>query len=358
MLDCVLVKKYNIIIEMKTSNIPRKWWVRLSLFTLFALSITVVRGTSFLSFAKSNAGFSKLIQTTTMGSCGTSQQPLRQAEFFFRQAKSIDVENRSAQRGLGMALAAQNRKDEAVVAWTSINDWRTQEVMSQLLINCGEHKRALKQYKESLSWYKAAGTLTPNIGDSYYYIGIVQANMGLPQDALVSLEQTFSMPLTVVGRSDVYYQIGWLQFRKSDPREMESALAAINRAIELDDFRDSRDQTLAHFERGDILRNLGLLNEARQEFEYVLSYKPHHYYSHVWLGSIAWKEDNDIASAEDYLTRAISSSPKRETAYLWLGLMYEQTQQLPKAKTVYSQVITLYPSNHKAQDFLSNYTNN
>ena len=70
----------------------------------------------------------------------------------------------------------------------------------------------------------------------------------------------------------------------------------------------------------------------------------------AWVNlGIAYRESNDLAHAEESLTRALELNARHPVALNELGIVYRRTGRFAQARKSYEQVLALYPSFHFAQ---------
>jgi tetratricopeptide (TPR) repeat protein len=155
------------------------------------------------------------------------------AEGLLHQAVAWDGENRGAHRGLGWALAAQGRNEDAGAEW-QVGGFTVQDFIAR-----GEQARRAKQYDEAVAWYRRATWLEPGLGDPYYHIGLAYEGMEKWNRALRAYAQALELDLfsgSEASLSGAYYHIGTVYQQEEGPSDLEKALVAYQEAIRVDSF--------------------------------------------------------------------------------------------------------------------------
>jgi tetratricopeptide (TPR) repeat protein len=309
--------------------------------TLILLAILVLRAPEVIGRTFGNVGTVLLVRTAETPGPELPQE-ITQAEHLFRRAARYAPSDDSSWRGLGFALAAQGREDEAIAAWQNVDG------IADDLILLGEQARESQYYTEALRWYQRATLVEPSLGDSLYYTGLVYEGLERWDDALAALQNARSLSLSKIGPSDVYYQIGWLLSQEKDPPDLEAALAALNAAIAQDRFSDETQATQAHYQKAEVLRQLGLGQEALVEYHWVTDKRPRYYRAHVQLGWLYWQTEQNGELAEATLLHAIQLSPDSKPAYLRLATVYQASGRTADEAAIYRQILTLDPADERA----------
>ena len=311
-------------------------WLTLILLAILALRAPEVIGRMF-----DNIGNVLLVRTLATPGPELPQE-ITQAEHLFRRAARYAPSDDSSWRGLGFALAAQRREDEAIAAWQNV------EGMADGLVLLGEQARESQHYTEALRWYQRAALLEPSLGDPWYYTGLVHEGLERWDDALAALQNARSLSLSKIGPSDVYYQIGWLLSQEKDPPDLKAALAALDAALAQDRFSDETRATQTHYQKAEVLRQLGLGHEALGEYRWVTAQRPRYYRAHVQLGWLVWQIEQNGELAEATLLHAIQLSPDSKPAYLRLATVYQDSGRTSDEAAMYRQILTLDPADGRA----------
>jgi tetratricopeptide (TPR) repeat protein len=296
-----------------------------------------------------NIGRAALAQALIIEPGGTAQPGVVKAEVSLRRAVAYAPEDRSSWRGLGFALAAQRRENEALAAWQLAGN-----NMAEELVQRGEHARKAGQYEEALTWYKQAAVLAPDSAPPRFYMGLVYEKFEMWDDAIESFQQAERR----IGNNEeiadsLYFHLGRLLQKHLEPPNLPAALRLFEAALASDRFISNWERIAAHYHRGDILRRQERLQEAQQEFKWVVSEQPDHYRGHVSLGAVTWQVNDDINEAEKYLKQAIVLEPELKLAYLWLGRIYQQAGHMAEAVEVYRRVLEIDPKDKEALQFFA-----
>jgi tetratricopeptide (TPR) repeat protein len=322
--------------------------LRLWLIPLLFLVSLAIKGPELLDLVWRNAGLVALAQTlvATPG----EEEPLTavRAETRLRRAVTYVPEDHAAWRGLGFALAAQGRGDEAVTAW------QTAGQMAEEFFQRGEQAHRLSRYEEALVWYTRAAAVAPDWWVPWYYAGLTYENLEKWDDALESFRQAEIRP---DGKEDITgslnYHIGRILQKYVEPPDLSTALNLYEAALTSDGFIQDWERVGTHYQRGNILRQQGRSQEAMQEFKWVISADPKHYWGHVWLGVVIWRDDGDFDKAEKYLKQAIALNPEEKMAHRWLGKIYQESGRLTDAADAFQQVLEIDPADEIARQFFS-----
>jgi tetratricopeptide (TPR) repeat protein len=301
----------------------------------------LLRGSIHLGYASGNAG-SLLFNHILARPDGSIPALVIPAERLLNRAVTLSSHNNSAWRTLGFILAIKGQERAARVAWQSANG------MTEEFIQRGEKARHSGRYDEALVWYERGQAVDPSLGDWHYYKGLAYEGMGQWEEALAVFQSALSLPVGEIGKSDIYYQIGWLQSRRIRPLDFEAALRAFDRAITQNQFSNDMFVISSHYERGETLRRLGLYREAWQEYEWVIGRRPEHYGALVNLGLLYWQIEQDAGQAEVKLAKAISLRPNIKWAYLGLAGVYQESGREFEAMNMYKQVLILDPQDSVA----------
>jgi tetratricopeptide (TPR) repeat protein len=308
----------------------------------------VLRGPALLGRAWGNAGMVKLARALVAPNDSTFQAVV-QAEAMFRDAVARAPGEHSACRGLGFALAAQGREDEAIAAWQAV------EGIAWEFVWQGGQAWIAGQYQDALTWYKRAVRIEPGLGDAWYYMGLTYGRLEQWEEALTAYQRGLDLPLSEIGQSDVYYRVGWVQFRKIEASDPMTALAAFDAAIALDQFSREVGVVEAHLQRAAVLHVLDRDAEALSEYEWVIERQPEDYWAYVNAAALYWQLERDVERVESMLMAAIALRPDYDVAYLRLALLYLNLGKKAEAIEVYRQVLSFDPQNEAASEQLGKF---
>jgi tetratricopeptide (TPR) repeat protein len=249
---------------------------------------------------------------------------------------------------------ALQRRVEAEKWWAkAVAEWQAAGLTAQDLIARGEEERKAKRYVEALAWYERAGVLAPGWAEPWYYVGLAYEGLQQWGVALKSFRQAENRTGGEDIAGSLYYHIGLLLHTQMEPPDRSAALKLYEAALASDQFVHDGERINAHYFRGDVLRCQGRMQEAIQEFRWVVSEGPEHYGAHVWLGVVTWQVEGDINEAERYLKQATALRPDVKGAYRWLGKIYQEERRLSEAADAYRRVLEIDPEDAAALQFFA-----
>lgn len=271
------------------------------------------------------------------------------AEKNLRYALKYDnINHQTIWRSLGYISIAQGKEEQA------IKTWRNAEGVAEEFVLRGEYAQKSGQYQEALKWYQWSAKIKPEWADPWYFIGLTYEDISEWQDALNAYAQINNdVIFTSIGRSSPYYRQGLIYQRREEPRQLESAMTAYEKAIEINNFSNNLEAANCHYERGEILR---WTNEAPEEYiaEYQQAIKlnPHLASAYIYLGVAYYIKDGDAAKAEAEIRKALILDPQNQWAYYHLGEIYRQEENITEAVIMYKQALKNDPDFKIAQEKL------
>lgn len=373
--------------EYQRQPLTRKQSIRLSLGLVVVLSTLVLRGPALLGHVWINAGLMVLSQAQISTSDTSPHNATTQAETLFRLATAYAPENRFTWWGLGLALAAQGREDEAMAAW------QTAGGMMEELIQRGEALRAVEQYEEALVWYERAQLLTPDSGEPWYYEGLAYEGMQEWEKALRAHERAIEL-----APSDLrpHYAIGniLLNKRRDDERALriyqivaaldplpvmaylgigtaldrlhreQEALSAYQKAaslshqVEDNTTEDKQARVWPHYALGDFYLRRGQLDEAKHSFEEALAQDSDKDWAgwSLWgLGRIALQEEkySEVTSYFDQVLEIATTPYLRSQAYAGIGQVYIQQGDIYQGVSYLQRAHAEHPDNRGLHRYLA-----
>jgi len=319
-------------------SLIRKYPQIVLVFTALAV-LFVLRGGDFSGFVGMNTGYVFLNRGMRQSSSEQQGARLERAENFMRKGIGLDS---MRWRGLAFVYGTQGKEEQSIEAWSQVDSGLDE------LLHWGDVNYSWKQNEEALGWYTRAVMLAPNDGDIAYKIGLAHEGLNEWDQALDSYKEANSKELISTSSGDIFYRIGYLQFRKVNPPELEAALASLDHAISTNDFSVENLEIQSHYQRGELLRRMNRQREALAEFMWVTGQQPEHYSALVSQGVLAWQLDQDFAQASTSLQKAISLQPDSKWAYRGLGQVYEQRGQEDEAIAAYRMVLSIDPEDSLA----------
>lgn len=210
-----------------------------------------------------------LFSLLLLGSCGASSEELvkkaRKAmqERSFEEAilllnKAIDrnAKNAEAFNARGVALFELGKHNDAMLDYQQAislapNDYRP-------YFNRAELYRSLKQWKEALQDYNQAILLAPKVPDLYLNRGVLAYQQG---DLDKAIEDFTKVTRLMPTHKNAFQNLGNVLFEKGSNEDLQQALKAYNKVIELDSKADR-----AYLNAAQILLRF---NEATMACEYL-----------------------------------------------------------------------------------------
>jgi tetratricopeptide (TPR) repeat protein len=305
----------------------------------------ILGGPAILSLARLNAGMIALTRALMADGEDTPPGAVAQAEWWLSQVIHRAPENRAAWRGLGLALAAQGRVDEATAAWQKVPD-----MVSDLLL-WGEHALLLRRYDQALEWYQWATRVEPAQAGPWYHRGRAHEKLLQWEDALQAYHRALELDdWSGLRHSSLHYRTGALYLRLDVPQAVERAWQAFEAALEADDFGELREQSDCHFQRGTILHlQERPVDEYIVEYERAVAIDPGHAAAQARLGSAYFERDQDLQLAEAHLGEALALDPKDGLPYVLLGDVYTGAGMHRQAAEMYEQALQFEALRDEAQ---------
>ena len=336
---------------MSTTNRVRRHFRLISLAVIIPLML-VLYGSAVLSSGLTSVGLLTFARYLRASSQTISTPILFQAEHLLRQAILWNPANASAHRGLGFALAAQGRDDEAIAAWQAA------EGIAEEFIQRGEQARSAKNYEEALVWYERATMVEPRSGDPWYYAGLMHETLEQWEQGLKAYEQAVKAGgFELVGQSSPYYRLGRLHHRRLAPTQLDKALAAYDAAFALDSFSTDLEAADTHYGRGVIYDRQGRdPRDSIREYQQAVALDPEHKWAHLKLGYALYQEYEDISLAEQEIEQALAlwrNNKSRKWPYRLLGDIYRDAGLIEKAMVAYQEALRLDASDKRVQKALS-----
>ena len=200
-----------------------------------------------------------------------------------------------------------------------VNAWRQTGLTAEDFIARGEKAREAGLYDEALAWYQRAMRLEPQVGDPWYFVGLLRENQEMWLQALDAYAQAASAErLVQVGRSSAYYRLGSIYQRRLPSPQPERAMAAYQAALDADDF--------------------GLAGDAA--------------WTHARLAQLYDSLERDPVAAEAEILQALELAPGDPWIYVVLGDIYRNKGQTAEAAEQYEQALAIDPNFEAAQSRL------
>jgi tetratricopeptide (TPR) repeat protein len=237
-------------------------------------------------------------------------------------------------------------RDGKVVPWTWIRAaWEEAGITAQDLIAVGEEARKAGHHEVALRWYELAVEVKPDVGDAWYFAGLVYEERQQWRKALDAYKHSSAAKTLVsVSRSSPHYRSGRIYQWHLEQRQTRAALEAYEEAIRIGDFSTKWEAAGCHYDRGQVLWwNGGDSAEYIAEFEQAIELNPQHAPAYDLLGLAYYATYEDFGRAEMEIKRAIELAPDYKWAYKHLGDIYRQEGHTSKAGAMYEQALEIDP---------------
>lgn len=245
---------------------------------------------------------------------------------------------------------------------TSVNQmvtiWQAGGITAQQLIEFGNEARKQGMYEEALKWYERAIWMQPDLGYSWYYMGLTFQEQQLWGNALDSYSRALeSKEFNYNGKSDIYFNMGLIYHDIPEYRDINKALQMYNDALDLDIFSSDNIEADTFYRRGEIYRWQGRIpQDVILEYQRALSLNPEHYWARLHLGYALYQTYRDVYQAEIEIRRSIASWPHDDRSIKWayrdLGDIYRDAGLCKDAIIAYQEVLRLDPYDTQVKSIL------
>jgi tetratricopeptide (TPR) repeat protein len=251
------------------------------------------------------------------------------------------------------AKAAQYESARQAAKVATIQEWEALGLTTASdFIKIGEFARQGKLYERAQEWYERAKRIEPELGDTWYHIGLLYEDQQLWRRAIEAYEQAIaSNNLRQVHHSNPFYRMGLIY--QWQLNQADDALAAYKTAIELNDFDTDKEAAECHYKRGEILWwTGGDPDEYIAEYQQAIELNPKHASAHILLAVAYYIRYKDVTMAENEIQEAMRLEPHNPWAYLHLGDIYRQNGRETDACNTYRKVLQIAPDNRLAGEKL------
>jgi tetratricopeptide (TPR) repeat protein len=293
----------------------------------------------------------------------------QQAIDALERAYRLRPESLLIRQELAQAYEAGGQVERADGLWAALG------LSGNAMLAQGEQARRLKSYADAITWYQRAARAMPDAVEPLYYAGRAyrdarQLDQALQvlrqasavasgnrdvwyelgqthaaraewQQALAAYERGLEVQGGQVGRSSLYYQIGYLRQTAVALRDIDAAENAYEQALALDDFQiEPHLKADTYYQKGMIEAARSHWAKATEEYQRALALNPRHYIGHVALADALLHMDQHEA-AKTLLLQAIRLTPTRKEAYRSLGNLYRDIGDYAGAREMYSQILAI-----------------
>jgi tetratricopeptide (TPR) repeat protein len=230
-----------------------------------------------------------------------------EAAGFFRVAIAVRPATSAAYNNLGVVLAAQKKREEAIAAYHRAIDLQPKNVRAHT--NLGVALAVQGQPDEAIAAFRKAIAIAPNYAPAYYKLGLALKAQRKPDEAIAAYRKAIEHDAK---HARAYFNLG-VALREQN--QLPEAVAAYRKTIAL----DATDAD-AHCNLGVLLKHLGQLDEAIASYRKAIEHNPKHALAYSNLG-IALREQHKLPEAIASYRKAIELDPKRATAHQQLALV-------------------------------------
>lgn len=157
--------------------------------------------------------------------------------------------------------------------------------------------------------------------------------------------------------SSLLLELGDIYYKNLASPKLQEAQQAYQSAINLDNFRNQRDQVYAHTTLGELFQSQNMYPEAISAYEKALELDPNYYWALSRLGLTLYISTETptletIQRAENLLLQAIEVNSSTPAAYRWLAFIYRQQNNIEDATKYYTLLLEVSPNDEGAIRFL------
>ncbi|MCB0017581.1 MAG: tetratricopeptide repeat protein [Anaerolineales bacterium] len=252
-------------------------------------------------------------------------------------ATDIYIGNRAAWRAIALNSNAHS----------DINAFHNASPMLPEIVQRGEIALQDNQISEAIDWLRLATKLAPNepyplyrLGEALHRQGNLPASISLLESAIAKLPEDPDY------EGQLYLLLG-KSLAQSNPPAWTEAEKAFRQAIQANTISDPWQKWDPYFELGLALRQQAKNEEAISQFEAVAAARPTDYWVHIQLGLTSW-ELGSLQDAERYFLQAIDINGKEKWAYLWLAVIYRESEKTVASLQMFDRVLERDPQDQFA----------
>ena len=188
------------------------------------------------------------------------------------------------------------------------------------------------------SYYHRAIALEPENAKAYFFLGYLHKNQKEYDEARVNFE--------IAARLDPNYEnvLSNLAYLLSDYyKEYARAIVWFEKYLEL-----APDDINTRLDMGYALENAGRYNDAKKQYEQILSAEPDDYMTHIALAVLHIEGYNEYVKAKNLFLRAIEIEPENCLAYYNMGVVCANVNEYYQSKKHYELALKYDPDYIKA----------
>lgn len=232
-------------------------------------------------------------------------------------------------------------------------EWMLAGLNVDKLLDQGEKYRQEGFPDEALVWYERAMRLEPDLGDPWYYVGLLREGQGDYEGALAAYERALELGrLERVGESMVHCRVGTATTQTAGGSHL-AAVDAFSTGLSADDFTDTAIKAACIFHRGQALEKTGAPpGEFMADYREAIAIDPTHVEAHIMLALALYKHEHNVSEAEANLKRAIELAPSSKWPLYHLAELYRKENRVEEARLAYTRALEIDPRFTAAQERL------
>jgi tetratricopeptide (TPR) repeat protein len=311
---------------------------------LLGLAVMIVGSNlaSWLTAAERNAGYLALNRALAAGDGGVADRWGARGVAALHRATERRPDDPSAWRALGFLKLLTGDEPSAVAAWRQAD-----EMLPELLLYAQEAEAAGRT-AEAADWYHLLPLVEPTDPVAWLELGMFYERMEEWTAAAAAHERGLE---NASPNSDLFFHLA-LARRHTTPPDWPAILDLSERALTTDAFLHAWSLLRTHRLRGEALAALGRLDEARDEFAWVVEQQPDDYWAILNLAQLVWEVDGDSPTAEQLFNDALSLEPNSKWSYLYLAKLYVAQGRDNEARPLFERVRELDPADATANRWL------
>ena len=193
--------------------------------------------------------------------------------------------------------------------------------------------------------------------DSLFNIGLFFESLDEYVTASSVYKHAISLSDGNIGLSVFYFRMGFINQKLISPPDISNAIMYYSMAEQRGDFYPyDWYEVEAYNYLGNIYMEQEKYEGAIGNYEQSLKIRPLQYWTLVNYSRALWKL-NDIDQAKQTLLKAIEIDPMQADAYLVLGRISQEGNDVSNAITAYKNVLEINPENEEALDALKELSN-
>jgi len=304
------------------------------LLSLVAILIVAVSSRPLIYAFETNLGFVLLSKTINSQ---TQHNLLADAETWFQRSETMsDSMPVEAYQGLGL-VAFHAGDDENASA-----HFRKAGLSAADMLAYGHTAAALNQPEDAQRWYKLTTQQFPNMGDAWYYLGLMYQEQGLLSQAQSAYAAGVSAPDRIeIGSSDLYFGL-------ADMARLQNNYAYAQHLYEQALQSDSFSFQYAKVNTLDQLAAIYIRQQKYQKaiplLEQAIDRSPSFDWPYFRLGTAYYLCCQDTERAISYLNQGIETSPDNPWGYVLLGDIYLAEGDRELARTLFRKSLELRPN--------------